>query len=262
MTRYYDISGRVQVFHCGFDGAVSGAGGAITLKASSGTVTTPQIDRTGYWSYMLHVAVLAPTGMTAGEYYEITGMKMQALNDDPTDAAYATWQDITSVTTTDVNYKPIYLNRTGVVSGSSNVTSNTVPVPGVAGSPLSGMTTATATDAQIDAIIPQKGGYKGGCFVPQPYRWTALGTTAAAVLIDARIFGSFRVFDSPSGTNYGTVGHLVSPSVTITPSASAGHVFSVYCDLLLGAGDEMPVIQDANPQTGWGGTGAFYSQGQ
>ena len=258
MTRVNDISGRVNVFHCGSSGGLAGNAGATTFgPAAAAGLTTTQIDRTGYGSYILHAVIVADSGMTVGETLALTALKLQSYNDDPNDAATATWQDVTSVTTTAVNYKPLYLNRTGVISGASNATSNIVPMPGVAGTALSTLTTASATEAQVDAIIP----VGSGCFTDQPYTWTALGTPAKTVVIDARIFGTFRSFDSPAGVNYGVVGAKVAPYMTVTPGAGAGHTWSAFLELILGAGDTMPVIRDANPLTGWGGTGTFYSQG-
>ena len=240
--RYYDISSRVAAFSV-LKPQVITHNSTVIYSAGSDQSAAAQnvkaIDRTGFYSYMAHLTIY--TSLTAvSKFMEIVGFKMQSSDTIATAAAFtADATDMTSVTTTADNYKQIYLNHTGTTpTASSGTTSYEVPLPG--GQGASTMVLATAAAAQTPTT---------GNFVDQPYTWTAPGTPAAAIVIDARIFGSLR--------HKNITGKYIAPWVTVTDGQTSTDVSSISMELILGAGDTMPVVTG-----GTAGTSNYYSKGQ
>ena len=240
--RYYDISSRVAAFSV-LQPQVQGHGTTVIYSAGSDQTAAANavtaIDRTGFYSYMAHLTIY--TALTAStKSMEILGFKMQSSDTIATAAAFTTdATDITSVTTTADNYHQIYLNHTGKTpAASSGTTSYEVPLPG--GQGASTMVLATAAAAQTPTT---------GNFVDQPYTWTAPGTPAATIVIDARIFGSLR--------HKNVTGKYIAPWVTLIDGQTGTNVSAVSMELILGAGDTMPVVTG-----GTAGTSNYYSKGQ
>ncbi len=273
---YYDIGSVTQVYNLIHAApCVDGSAVATTICIGSENITTGSnvaqtptsaattplyVNReAGYWSYILQVVVSSLCD-DASDAIAITSMKMQSSTDG------ANWVDMTGVnssTTTNYTpstgvsyplpYKQIWLNRTGVLNGGANANSNVVPMPGAAGSPLSGLTLATCTEAQIEALMP----LGSGCFVDQPYTWTTaagIGAPSAgvSVMLDARIFGSLR--------HASEVGTYLAPYVRITATGDADNATTVDVNLMLAASDHAPVISSAS--TVMGTPTAYYSAGQ
>ena len=120
--RYYDIGSRVAVFHCGAQ--YSASGGTLTFQPPTATTMstttataraqTIPVNRTGFYSYILHVGAISNPDAGA----ETVTLNMKLKGYDPVDAV---WEDITVTTpTTAANYKQIFLNKTGVAIGATN----------------------------------------------------------------------------------------------------------------------------------------------
>ena len=111
--RYYDIGSRVAVFHCGAQ--YSASGGTLTFQPPTATTMstttataraqTIPVNRTGFYSYILHVGAISNPDAGA----ETVTLNMKLKGYDPVDAV---WEDITVTTpTTAANYKQIFLNK-------------------------------------------------------------------------------------------------------------------------------------------------------
>jgi hypothetical protein len=251
--RTYDISSRVDVRHCAAASAASGASvinPATSMTVSDGILVPWPVDRTGFQSWMLHVCMQVALVDAGAHVATVTAVKMQsyseASGDENLAANVGSWVDMTSVTTTDVNYKPLYMAKTGVLGTPwFNLNQQAAETPAFVGAPY----------------VPA-----GGNFVDQPFTYdsTALvggndihdGEVAAyPVILDMRIFGSFRDYNTQTASPYehGTVGKYIAPYISVTSTAA----YTMYADLLLGGGDEMPVIQGNT----MGGTRDYYSRG-
>jgi hypothetical protein len=143
--RYYDISGRVAVYNLAH--AVTCTSNATSYVRVPTSANCAYVDRTGYYSYIAH-AVISNNMDDAAETCSVA-LKLQ------TSADGATWTDITSTTTTDANYKQLYLNATGVAANFNNLSAG---------------------------------------FQDQPYVYTNPGHSLAShpAVLDVRIFGSLR----------------------------------------------------------------------
>jgi hypothetical protein len=123
--------------------------------------------------------------------------------------------DFTSVSSADADYKQLYFNATG-----STAAYNAVPAG----------------------------------FQDQPYVFTSpTSASAAATVLDARIFGSLR--------DANVIGKYIAPYVTFVNTKVAGNAdttLTADVNILLGAGDSMPVISGGT----MGGTKPYYSAGQ
>ena len=91
-------------------------------------------------------------------------------------------------------------------------------------------------------------------FQDQPYVFTSpTGASATATVLDARIFGSLR--------DANVIGKYIAPYVTFVNTKVAGNAdttLTADVNILLGAGDSMPVISGGT----MGGTKPYYSAGQ
>ena len=84
-----------------------------TTTATARAQTIP-VNRTGFYSYILHVGAISNPDAGA----ETVTLNMKLKGYDPVDAV---WEDITVTTpTTAANYKQIFLNKTGVAIGATN----------------------------------------------------------------------------------------------------------------------------------------------
>jgi hypothetical protein len=92
-------------------------------------------------------------------------------------------------------------------------------------------------------------------FQDQAYTFTSpTSASATATVLDARIFGTLR--------DANVIGKYIAPYVTVvntkTGAATADSAITADVNLLLGAGDTMPVISGGT----MGGTKPYYSPGQ
>jgi hypothetical protein len=237
--RYYDIGTRAQVFSLGRDipcastagptttilcpaaGYNNTTGSNVAETPTSAATTLNYATRTGYYSYILQVVLTGNASMLVGDYLTLA-VKMQSSPD------LTYWTDFTSYTSTDVEpnaYKTLYLNHTGA-TGATASQSYEVPV-------------CTSTSDAVPSVAG---------FVAQPYTWTAAGSTSASPVIDARIFGTLR--------KKNVTGKYIAPYITV---ANYGTSVTAYANvnLILGAGDQMPVIEG-----GTAGTSTYFSKGQ
>ena len=207
--RYYDISGRVQVVNLAHAVTVTPGASPATTHIDPGDSNCLFVDRTGYYSYILQVVL-------KGSMYATNTTSLSVKMRSSTDGtSFTSPTDFTSVTTTDADYKQIYLNATG---------------------------TAAAYNA-VPAGIQD-----------QPYVFTSpTSASATATVLDARIFGSLR--------DANVIGKYIAPYVTVINTKAGGTADSAITadvNLLLGAGDTMPVIDFGTS----GGTTPYYSPGQ
>jgi hypothetical protein len=142
--RYYDISGRVAVYNLAH---------AVTVTAGTSLQTTHIdpvtgancgfVDRTGYYSYIAHVVL---SGHMYATNTTSISVKMQSSTDG---SAFASPVDVTSVTSTDANYKQLYFNNTGTVAGDNHMAAGFQDQAYTFTSPTGASTTATTLDCRI-----------------------------------------------------------------------------------------------------------------
>jgi hypothetical protein len=228
--RYYDISGRVNVFSLARDVAPTTPQTAMIISAGSdaanpSTASMGSVDRTGYYSYIVHV-VVANT-LNANSDTMKLGVKLQSSTLNDTAAHFTSGvADVTSMLSADRNYKKLYLQSTGTAAAYNQVGSTANP--------------AGFQDQQTAA---------SPFAIATSYTWTGDGshTPTPPVVLDARIFGTLR--------DANVVGKYIAPWVEVKGSAS--DTIAVNVNLILGAGDTMPVMEG-----GTAGTDNYYSKGQ
>ncbi|MGA3315247.1 MAG: hypothetical protein ABSC64_02270 [Candidatus Korobacteraceae bacterium] len=223
MVRYYDISSRVQVVNLGHSVAIPAPSVSATAKTTvvAPTGASPTSAATTLNSF-------DRMGYWSWMLQMVLGLDMDAGNTVSLEAVMAaspdgsTWTPFTSTDSTKVEQSPLY----------KQLYLNAEP-------------SATHVTA-----IPAG-------FVDQPYVYTAPTLASSTpTLIEARFFGSFR--------DANVVGNYVAPIITVvdTPvSTSYDSAMLMDVNLLLGAGDTMPVIVSSGAQP----TSTYvpyYSQGQ
>jgi hypothetical protein len=218
--RYYDIGARIAPFTVVAPHTVTAGTSTVFSAGTDQTAATNAvlpIDRTGFYSYMVHIS--ARTALDANTETLTLSSKLQSSTGSTSAALFtAGVSDVTSVTTTDANYKQFFLNTTGAVA----TTNNLVPLAGVA----------------------------GGQFKDQPFVYTApQDMTTYNGVVDARYWGSLR--------DARVTGKYIAPWVTVADTEDTGTITWISVELLLGAGDTMPVMEG-----GTAGTNSYYSKGQ
>ena len=230
--RYYDISSRVNVFSLARDVVPTAAGTRMIISAGTDAAgatldSMGSVDRTGYYSYIVHV-VVASTLNAASDTIKL-GVKLQSSTLADTAADFtAGVSDVTSMLSTDRNYKKLYLQSTGTAAAYNQVGSTANPA-----------------------------GFRDQCTaasftIANSYTWTADGShvPTPAVVLDARIFGSLR--------DANVVGKYIAPWVEVKDIASDVTLCNV--NLILGAGDMMPDLVDNTAALA--GTNYQYTKGQ
>jgi hypothetical protein len=154
--RYYDISGRLAVFNLAHavttthNSAIVFSAG--TDQSAAANAVTP-VDRTGFYSYIVHVVVTSALDAAAETVALLVKLQSSTAADSAANFT-AGVSNVTSTTTTDANYKQIYLNATGTEAAETDISAG---------------------------------------FQDQPYTLTAdADFTTGTFKIDARIFGSLR----------------------------------------------------------------------
>ena len=223
--RYYDISGRVAVYTVLPPTAVTANGNRTYHNGTGATAATTPIDRTGFYSYILHVQVQSQLDAQSET------VAMSALMEScATSTNGATWTSGMSAFTSllvdgtgaqDAYYKQLYLNQCGTSSSANNYIA-----PGFHDQ-------CTDTDDATYGFVCTAGG----------------DLSSLPFVIDARIFGTFR--------NDKVVGKYVAPNICVQDSEDSGTVTWVAAELILGGGDQMPVME-----AGTAGTSSYYSKGQ
>ena len=231
--RYYDISSRVNVFSLARDVAPTAAGTRMIISAGTDAAgatldSMGSVDRTGYYSYIVHV-VVASTLAAASDSIKL-GVKLQSSTLADTAADFtAGVSDVTSMLSADRNYKKLYLQSTGTAAAYNQVGSTANP--------------AGFRDQQTAA---------SPFAIATSYTWTADGshTPTPPVVLDARIFGTLR--------DANVVGKYIAPWVEVKDIASDVTFCNV--NLILGAGDMMPDLVDNTAALA--GTNYQYTKGQ
>jgi hypothetical protein len=232
--RYFDLSGRVQVISLVDSVGVTNSTPTIISHGSDQTATAPTytmpyVDRTGYYSYILHIVV--KSGLEVGHTLSLSA-KMQSATDVTSASTWtSTCADFTSLQSTagvkDAYYKQLYLNTTGAAADYDVVGTTAFP----AGWRDQCSTVANATY---------------GCVYTAP----SSAAYTKPVVFDARLMGSLR--------NAEVIGKYIAPWITVADTHATPNSPSttVSASLIL-TGDTMPVITG-----GTAGTDNYYTKGQ
>jgi hypothetical protein len=224
--RYYDISGRVAVFTVVPPQVVSSTTEKVIHNGTAGDYVPYCVDRTGFYSYMLHVSAYNTFADTADAF----SLSIQ-LESCATTTNGATWTsghtDVTSLTTDgtgvrDAYYKPLYAHVQASVP--ANITINSVADVG----PNFYDQCTDVDDATYGFTVATASGANNAC-------------------VDARIMGTLRNDE---------VLRYLSPHL-VYKNTDDGGAITIAAELILGAGDQLPVIEG-----GTAGTAGYYSKGQ
>jgi hypothetical protein len=210
--RMTDIGSRVAVFTSVSPTAVAAGTSTIFSAGTDATSNTLNhaiaIDRTDFNAYMVHISVRYG-GDAQSETLTITS-KLQSSSSITTPTTFtAGVADVTSVTTTDANYKQFFMNTTGATATSNNL----APLAGVA----------------------------GGQFKAQPYVFTAAADiTLYPAILDLRYWGSLRDAN---------VKQYIAPWITVADNEDAGVITWISAELILGGATHMPVMEGGTSGT-------------
>lgn len=204
--RMTDIGSRVAVFTSVSPTAVAANTSTIFSAGTDATSNTlnhaTAIDRLEFLAYMVHISVRTALD-GAAETLTITS-KLQSSDSATTPTTFtAGVADVTSVTTTDENYTPFFMNTTGATADSNNL----APLEGVA----------------------------GGQFKAQPYVFAAQAdVTNHPAVLDLRYWGSLRDAN---------VKRYIAPWITVGDSEDTGTTTWISSELILGGITHMPTLE-------------------
>jgi hypothetical protein len=225
--RYYDISSRVRAYNVLRPQAVVHNAARTYHNGTGATATTMAVDRTGFYSYMLHVSVATP--LDAQNHTIALSAQLESC---ATSTNGATWSsghnDVTSLLVDgtgakDTYYKQLFVNTIQAAHGTVTTELSTV----------GGAWYDQCADVD-DATY--------GCVVTNDYSGTN------AVMVDAMIMGSLR---------NDRVLRYISPNISVQDNEGTNDYTYVSAVLILGGGDQMPVFE-----AGTAGTDNYYSKGQ